>query len=171
MFEATFTYIFRANWYCKKPFHLLFGSSVTRLGDLVHFGQLFNARGNNYFAQIANTFYAIFVNLSNSFILLAKSFLGNFWRLFTGHTVWLQDSNLHSLDEESPVKSYLHQGYCYFFKYHVRVTGFGKKNSTLATILKISGRYWKLILYFAKFDHFICYWSYFHCYEWLNIEK
>ena len=100
---------------------------MTRLGDLLHFGQLFNARGNNYFAQIANTFYAIFVNLSNSFILLAKSFLGNFWRLFTGHTVWLQDSNLHSLDEESPVKSHLHQGYCYFFKYHVRVTGFGKK--------------------------------------------
>ena len=26
--------------------------SVTRLGDLLHFGQLFKACGNNYFAQI-----------------------------------------------------------------------------------------------------------------------
>ena len=31
-------------------------ASVTRLGDLLHFGQLFKARGNNYFAQSANTF-------------------------------------------------------------------------------------------------------------------
>ena len=30
--------------------------SLTRLGDLLHFGQLFKARGNNYFAQSANTF-------------------------------------------------------------------------------------------------------------------
>ena len=35
---------------------LLFISNVTRLGDLLHFGQLFKARGNNYFPQIANTF-------------------------------------------------------------------------------------------------------------------
>ena len=28
--------------------------SVTRLGYLLHFGQLFEARGNNYFAQIAH---------------------------------------------------------------------------------------------------------------------
>ena len=28
--------------------------SVTRLGDLLHFGQLFKASGNNYFAQIAH---------------------------------------------------------------------------------------------------------------------
>ena len=30
------------------------GSSVTRLGDLLHFEQLFKACGNNYFAQIAH---------------------------------------------------------------------------------------------------------------------
>ena len=53
--------------------------SVTRLGDLLHFGQLFKACGNNYFAQIAFTFLAIFVNLSKSFILQAKSFLGDFY--------------------------------------------------------------------------------------------
>ena len=30
--------------------------SVTRLGDLLHFGQLFKACGNNYFTQIAHIF-------------------------------------------------------------------------------------------------------------------
>ena len=29
-------------------------SSVTRLGDLIHFGQLFKACGINYFAQVAH---------------------------------------------------------------------------------------------------------------------
>ena len=29
-------------------------NSVTILGDLFHFGQLFKARGNNYLAQIAH---------------------------------------------------------------------------------------------------------------------
>ena len=28
-------------------------TSMTRLGDLLHFGHLFKACGNNYFAQIA----------------------------------------------------------------------------------------------------------------------
>ena len=31
-------------------------TSVTRLGDLLHFGQLFKACGNNYFAQIVHIF-------------------------------------------------------------------------------------------------------------------
>ena len=31
-------------------------SSVTRLGDLLHFGQLFKACGKNYFTQIAHIF-------------------------------------------------------------------------------------------------------------------
>ena len=29
-------------------------NSVTRLGDLLHFGQLFKACGNNYFARISH---------------------------------------------------------------------------------------------------------------------
>ena len=29
-------------------------ASLTRLGDLLHFGQLFKAFGNNYFAQITH---------------------------------------------------------------------------------------------------------------------
>ena len=36
--------------------NLLFGHSVNRLGDLLHFGQLFKACGNNYFAQITLIF-------------------------------------------------------------------------------------------------------------------
>ena len=56
--------------------------------DLLHFGQLFKACGKNYFAQ--NTYiFGCFCKDSKSFILLMKSFLGNFidiWRLFTGHT-------------------------------------------------------------------------------------
>ena len=31
-------------------------NSVTRLGDLLHFGQLFKVCGNKYFAQIAYIF-------------------------------------------------------------------------------------------------------------------
>ena len=62
-------------------------ASVTRLGDFFIFGQLFKACGNNYFPLIAPIFWQ---KLSKSFILLMKSFLGNFyiyiWRFFTGHT-------------------------------------------------------------------------------------
>ena len=50
--------------------------SVTRLGDLLDFGQLFKVFGNNWFAQI----YHILVKVSKSFIFLVKSFLGNFYR-------------------------------------------------------------------------------------------
>ena len=31
-------------------------TSATRLGDLLHFGQLFKACGNNYFARIAHIY-------------------------------------------------------------------------------------------------------------------
>ena len=39
-----------------KPWRTLVAGSVTRLGDLLHFGQLFKASVNNYFAQIAYIF-------------------------------------------------------------------------------------------------------------------
>ena len=44
--------------------------SVTRFGNLLDFGQVFKAFGNNKFAQISHKF--------SSF--LVKSFLGNFYR-------------------------------------------------------------------------------------------
>ena len=45
-----------AGWWAKM-IPLSYGStptSVTRLGDLLDFGQLFKAFGNNYFAQISH---------------------------------------------------------------------------------------------------------------------
>ena len=57
------------------------GSSVTRLGNLLHFRQLFKACGNYYFAQIAQILVN-FVNVSKSFFFLLESFLGNFYRHF-----------------------------------------------------------------------------------------
>ena len=56
-------------------------SSVTRLDDLLHFGQLFKACGNNYSNRPHSQ--AIFVKVSKSFIFLVKSFLGNFYRHLT----------------------------------------------------------------------------------------
>ena len=53
--------------------------NVTRLGDLLHFWQLFKACGNNYLPK-SPTFWPIFVKLLKSFIFLVKSFLGNFHR-------------------------------------------------------------------------------------------
>ena len=60
--------------------------SVTRLDNLLHFGQLFKACGDNYFAQITHILgnYCL-----KSLTFLVESFLGNFYRhlvTFTGHT-------------------------------------------------------------------------------------
>ena len=61
--------------------------SVTRLGGLLHSGQLFKACGNNYFTEIAQ--------ILMQFLQWCQklSFLNNFWAtlidiwpLFTGHT-------------------------------------------------------------------------------------
>ena len=42
--------------------------SVTRFDNLLHFGQLFKACGDNYFAQVESQFWAIFVTMSKSLI-------------------------------------------------------------------------------------------------------
>ena len=55
------------------------GSSVTRFGDLLHFGQLFKAFGNNYFAWIAYIL-SDFCKGVEIFHFLVKSFLCNFYR-------------------------------------------------------------------------------------------
>ena len=54
--------------------------SVTRLGDLLHFGQLFRGCGNNYFAQIVNIFRYFFCKGVKNFHFLEISFLGNFYK-------------------------------------------------------------------------------------------
>ena len=45
--------------------------SVTRLGDLLHFGEIFKVLGNNYLAQITDIL-GIFLKVSKSFIFLVK---------------------------------------------------------------------------------------------------
>ena len=59
----------------KSSFH----ASVTRLGNLLHFGQLFKACGNNYFFQIDHIFMQFFKAVK-ALIFLVKSFVGNFQR-------------------------------------------------------------------------------------------
>ena len=61
------------------PFYW-FVTSVTRLGDLLDFGQVLKAFGNNQFAKISHILSQFFVRVSKSIIFLVKSFLGNFYR-------------------------------------------------------------------------------------------
>ena len=59
--------------------------SVTRLGNFLHFGQLFKACGNNNFAQGAHIFLVVEI-----FHFAMKSFLDSFFdilRFFACHTV------------------------------------------------------------------------------------
>ena len=63
-----------------------FPFSVTRLDDLLHFGQIFKACGNNYFARIDQFLW----RCQYLSFLKWNHFLATFidiWRLFTGHTV------------------------------------------------------------------------------------
>ena len=52
------------------------GRSVTRLGDLFHFGQLFKASGNNFIARIAH----IFCKCVKIFHFSSEIILGTFYR-------------------------------------------------------------------------------------------
>ena len=55
-------------------------SSVTRCCNLLDFGQLFKAFGNNYFAQISHILKQFLWSCQNISFFLVKSFLGNFYR-------------------------------------------------------------------------------------------
>ena len=63
--------------------------SVTRLGDLLHFRQLFKAGGKNYFAQITHIFGNFCKRVKifhfSSGIIFGQPFI-DIWRLFTDHT-------------------------------------------------------------------------------------
>ena len=54
--------------------------SVTRLGNLLHFGQLFKTLRHCLFCPNYPYFSAFFEKMSKSFIFQVKSFLGNFYR-------------------------------------------------------------------------------------------
>ena len=63
-------------------------NSVTKLGDLMHFVQVFKALGHNDFAQMAHVL-GNFCKGIKIFHFSRESFLGYFidiWRLFIGHT-------------------------------------------------------------------------------------
>ena len=79
----------RIHSFLRESFRCPFspGISVTRLGDLLDFGQVFC---NNYFALISHILGQFF-KVTKSIIFLVKSFLGNFYRhlaIFSGHTAW-----------------------------------------------------------------------------------
>ena len=48
---------------------MLVSTSVTRLGDLLHFGKLFYACCNNYFALIAHIFSQFLQNFAGALVL------------------------------------------------------------------------------------------------------
>ena len=55
--------------------------SVTRLGDLLHFGQLFKACGNNYFTQIAHIIRQFLLGLE-IFHFSSESIFGQLLKTF-----------------------------------------------------------------------------------------
>ena len=57
----------------------MFSRSVTRLGALLHFGQLFKAYGNNYFTQIIHMFIQFLKGFKN-FHFSSEIIFGNFYR-------------------------------------------------------------------------------------------
>ena len=70
------------SWMSKRCYgfnNASFGSSVTRLGDLLHFGQLFKACGNNSFAQIYH-FLGNFCKGVKFCHLSSEIILGTFYR-------------------------------------------------------------------------------------------
>ena len=62
---------------------------MIRLGDLLHFGQLYKAIDNNYFAQIAyilDKFWKGVKIFDFSCEIIFGQFFIDIWWLFTGHT-------------------------------------------------------------------------------------
>ena len=55
---------------------------MTRLGDLLDFGQLFKGFSHNEFAQISHILRQFLSRCQNLIIFVVKSFLGNFYRHF-----------------------------------------------------------------------------------------
>ena len=73
-------------------------NSVTRLSNLLDFGQLFKAFGQQLICPNLPHSNEIFVKVSKSIIFQVNSFLGNFYRhlaIFSGHT-GSQPTNTHT---------------------------------------------------------------------------
>ena len=94
------------NWIV--PLMIFVTTSVTRLGNLFHFVQLFKACGNNYFAQISHIFRQFLLSYWNiSFCQCNQSFLGNFYRHLAGYHFIISDDIIdRSLsNERSPLRT------------------------------------------------------------------
>ena len=63
-------------------FHIKGMSSVTRLGDLLHLGQLFKACGNNYFVQIAHIFRQFLKRCQNLSFFFCEIIFGQLLQTF-----------------------------------------------------------------------------------------
>ena len=74
------------------------GISVNRLGDLFHFGQLFKACDDNYFAQVAHILGPFCKGVK--IFHFGATFI-DIWRFFTGHTGW------HPCDMFEPIRAML----------------------------------------------------------------
>ena len=72
-----FSLPFFLSCYVERP--RLLPCSMTRVGDLLHFWQLFKASDSNHFTQIAHNL-GNFLKVSKSYIFLVESFLDNFYR-------------------------------------------------------------------------------------------
>jgi len=82
---------------------------VTRSGDLLDFGQLFEAFVTNSFAQISHIL-SNFCKGVKIFNFLVKSILGNFYRnlvIFSGHTAALPIEDSHRLQMKGQIKANL----------------------------------------------------------------
>ena len=55
---------------------------MTRLGDLLHIGQLFKACGNNYFAQIAHPFIQFYCKDTKNFHFSCEIMFGQLLQTF-----------------------------------------------------------------------------------------
>ena len=82
-----------------SPLHTIAGTSETRLGAFLYFGQLFKAWAIIILPKSPTHFRQFFVKVSKSFILLKKSFLGNFYRhlatFYWSH--WSEPENVNIL--------------------------------------------------------------------------
>ena len=109
----------------------------------MHFGQLFKAYDNNYFAKIA-CILSNFLNVSKYFIFLVKSFLGNFYRhlatFFTGHGWERKEQQKSSSSIEWK-----------FDEYERKQKGSNEKVVVVWTEQILERRKWKWVIFYALF--------------------
>ena len=103
-------------------------SSVTRLCNLLDFGQFFESLCQQLICPNLQHSQAIFVKVLKSIIFLLKLIWATFidiWRLFTGHTVSELPIYVHVIDFDGKIKQQNSQNYAQTFgKFVFLPTGF-----------------------------------------------